>query len=157
MAGHGALCEAGWELQDLATRAWQLTFGGEDGKAKNPVALVVIMCIHHAMGLCMIIPMNIHHSSNPSYHEFVFLLQFAAFVALGAGNYGSSLDIETTSGLFQMKIVCTIVLLVMTYRLEPSGTKPSSTHTCTLILLVMTSKSVSTWHESITHVTTEGV
>jgi len=115
MAGHGALCEAGWELQDLAVRAWQLSFGGEDGKAKNPVALVIIMCIHHAMGLCMIIPMNIYHFSNASYHEFVFLLQFAAAVAMSAGNYGSTLDIETASGLFQMKISCTVTLLVMTY------------------------------------------
>lgn len=76
----------------------QILFGGEAGRAKNPAALMTIMCIHHAMGLCMVIPMNMYFNNNSHYHEFVFLLQFAAFFALGLSNYGYTLDITTVSG-----------------------------------------------------------
>ena len=56
LANHGALCEVGWELQDVATRAYQVLFGGASGKAKNPLPLLIIIAIHHSMGLAMAIP-----------------------------------------------------------------------------------------------------
>ena len=49
MARHGALCEGGFELQDVVVRAWQIIAGGKEGRAMNPAALVMIMTIHHAM------------------------------------------------------------------------------------------------------------
>lgn len=64
----------------------------------------------------MIIPMNLHYGSNASYHEFVFLLQFAAFVAMLSSAVGSSLDVSTPAGLFQMRLSVTITLVVMTWR-----------------------------------------
>lgn len=112
MACHGALCEAGWELQDMIERIYQLIFGGAAGRAKNPTPLLVLLSVHHAMGLSMVIPMNIFYGSNPYYHEFVFLLQGAAFVALASQNYGFTLDVKTASGLKQMKMCVTITLLV---------------------------------------------
>jgi hypothetical protein len=115
LACHGALFEAGWEFQDLASRFVQIVFGGKEGKAKNPPPLLIIVCIHHAMGLCMTIPMNIYFYDNTSYHEFVFLLQFAGFVALALTNYGYTLDIATADGLKRMKIVVSVTWVVMTY------------------------------------------
>ena len=69
LAGHGAMCEVGWELQDVVVRAYQLVFGGSGGKAKNPTPLLVILAIHHSMGLGMAIPMNLSFASEPYYHE----------------------------------------------------------------------------------------
>lgn len=115
LACHGALCEAGWELQDSLVRAHQVAFEGEDGKKKNPPPLMAIMAIHHAMGLSMCIPMNIYLRDNAYYHEFVFLLQFAACVALATQNYGFTLDVNTEKGLVQMKICTTITFVVMAW------------------------------------------
>ena len=78
----GALCETGWEVQDGLERIYQLTFEGKEGKAKNPPALCILMCFHHAMGLSMVIPMNLKYRDNRYYHELVFLLEFAAFIAM---------------------------------------------------------------------------
>lgn len=102
-ARHGGLCEAGWELQDAFERAYQILFGTEQEKAKNPLPLVLFMAFHHAMGLSMVIPMNLYYPDNAYYHEFIFLLQGAAFAACVAQNYGYSLDVKTASGLFRMK------------------------------------------------------
>merc|ERR1712217_782637 len=60
LACHGGLCEAGWELQDGLNRAYEVTFGGSEGKKKNTPALCLIMALHHVMGISMVIPMNIY-------------------------------------------------------------------------------------------------
>merc|ERR1719476_215189 len=60
-ACHGGLCEASWELQDAATRIHQVLFQGEEGKAKNPVPLRVVLFMHHLMGMSMVIPNNVLH------------------------------------------------------------------------------------------------
>jgi len=113
LACHGGLCEAGWELQDAVTRAHAVLFGDEKAKAMNPTPLLIILCLHHAMGLSMVIPMNILYRDNPYYHEFVFLLQAAAFFAMAFQNYGFTLDVKTASGLKQMKVCVTCTVAVM--------------------------------------------
>lgn len=113
MACHGALCEAGWELQDACERLYQVAFGGEAGKAKNPPALLTILGLHHSMGLSMVIPMNMVYGDNRHYHEFVLLLQGAAFVAMLSQNYGFTLDVWSVSGLRQMKACVTVTLVTM--------------------------------------------
>lgn len=115
LACHGALCEAGWEIQDTVTRIYQLLFTGEDGKKNNPIPLLVILFFHHFMGLMMVIPMNLVGRDNKYYHEGVFLLQFAALVAMGLQQYGYTLNIETTSGLIMMKINVTVCFIIMWY------------------------------------------
>jgi hypothetical protein len=113
LARHGALCEAGWELQDGLYRIYQVLFGGEEGKAMNPVPLRVIIFIHHAMGMSLVVPMNIYYSDNYWYFYLVLLLQLAAFVAMFIQNYGFTLDITTQKGLCQMKVAVTVVFVVM--------------------------------------------
>jgi hypothetical protein len=110
---HGALCEAGWEFQDILQRAWQVKFGGEDGKAKNPSSLLAAVALHHALGLCMVIPMNLAYGGHPCYHELVFLLQGAAFFALLMQNYGFTLDVHTSAGLHQMRLGAISVFAVL--------------------------------------------
>jgi len=113
LACHGALCEAGWEFQDVCERLYQLMFEGESGKKKNPTPLLVILCLHHTMGLSMVVPMNMYYGSNTYYHEFVFLLQGAAFIACLSQNYGYTLNCKTSSGLTQMKVCVSITLVTM--------------------------------------------
>lgn len=115
LAAHGALCEVGWEFQDVIVRAYQVIFGGAAGKAMNPTPLLVIMGIHHSMGLGMAIPMNLSFGAEPFYHEMVFLLQFAAAFALITQNYGYTLDTKTASGLLRMKVAVTLTLAVLVY------------------------------------------
>ena len=40
LACHGALSETGWEIQDLATRVHRIVLGGEEGRRRNPPALL---------------------------------------------------------------------------------------------------------------------
>jgi hypothetical protein len=67
------------------------------------------------MGLGMVIPMNILYGSNVFYHEFVFLLQGAAFVALLTQNYGYTLDVHTRIGLAQMRACVSATFATMLY------------------------------------------
>jgi hypothetical protein len=115
MACHGGLSEAGWELMDLAKRAHEIKFGGQEGKDRNPTSLVIVMVVHHAMGLSMVIPMNIYYRQYSYYHEIIFLLQFAAFFALMFQHYGHTLDTKTEKGLCAMKYISAVTLLVMLY------------------------------------------
>lgn len=111
MACQAALCEAGFELQDLATMFCQCTCGGEDGRNKYPPKMVIMFGLHHFMALSMVIPMNILYHDSACYHEFVFLLQFASTVAAAFQSFGYTLDVKTEKGLAQMKIsvACTWV------------------------------------------------
>lgn len=108
LACHGALCEAGWELQDILTRSCSLVLEGESAKSKNPPSLLLILMLHHAMGLIMVIPMNLHYGQEALYHEMVFLLQFAGAFAGFAQQYGYTLDVSSSCGLQQMRLSCLV-------------------------------------------------
>jgi hypothetical protein len=116
MACHGALCEAGWELQDSLARAFALAFGGAEGRSRSPAALLVVLALHHSMGLGMVLPMNVTYPDNLLYHEAIFLMQGAAFAAMAAQFYGFTLDVSTKSGLRQMQACagCTMLVLLWT-------------------------------------------
>merc|ERR1712187_162434 len=62
----------------------------------------------HAMGLLMVIPMNLFYHDNKYYHEFVFLLQAAAFVAMMLQSYGYTLNVQTEEGLSKMRVTVII-------------------------------------------------
>jgi len=113
LASHGVFCEVGWEVQDLVVRFYQVTLGGEIGRQKNPKEIFLFSLVHHTMSLSMSIPMNMMYGSNPYYREFVFLLHAAAFCALGSQSYGFALDVNTSSGLMQMKACVTLTLVTI--------------------------------------------
>jgi len=115
LACHGGLCEAGWELQDCIVRTYQIIFGGEAGRAKNPVAIVVLLLMHHAMGMGMVLPMNMAYRDSADYHEFVALLQLAAFFVIFLSNYGYTLDVKMSSGLKQMRACASITFAIILY------------------------------------------
>jgi len=113
-AGHAALCEVGWEVQDVITRAYQIIFEGKAGKAKNPVPFLIILAIHHAMGLGLAVPMNMSQfNREPAFHEMIFLLQLAAAVAMGAQQYGYTLNVRSAEGLKSMKATVTLVFVTV--------------------------------------------
>jgi hypothetical protein len=113
LARHGALCEMGWELQDLLVRGWQCAFGGAEGRARNPAGLLLILGLHHCMGCSLVLPMNLYYPRNSYVHEAICLLQGAAAVALLMQNYGYTLDTSTRAGLFRMKLSVSFVWLAV--------------------------------------------
>jgi len=115
MACHGALCEAGWELQDIISRLHQRSFQGVQGRKMNPLPLLAVVAVHHAMGQAMVVPMNLLYHDSPDYHEFVFLLQAAAFVAMMLQSYGYTLNVQTNEGLLQMRVSITISWMTILY------------------------------------------
>ena len=136
LARHGAMCELGWEVQDTFIRVCQILFGGAAGRAMNPTPLLVILAIHHCTAMGMVMPMNMYYGDSTLYHEMVFLLEGAAFVAMGLQNFGRAapnepqqrraaplqravslrrytLNVKSAWGLLQMKFAVTTVLLTM--------------------------------------------
>lgn len=114
LARHGALFEAAFELSDVLTRAYQILFTS-DGWSKNPRSVLTILAIHHTCGLSSVVPMNLFFGDSRLYHEAVFLLQGAAGIALGAQAYGYTINIKTNTGIFQMKLLTSLVMAVMLY------------------------------------------
>ena len=116
LAAHGALCEAGWELQDMVRILRDLTLGGEEGRANNPTVAVVFMTLHHSVGLALVVPMNAsRYHSSALYHEGVFMLQLAAAIAGLMQQYGFSLDVSTRGGLLRMKVSVCLVFTVVAW------------------------------------------
>lgn len=115
LARHGALCEVGWEVSDTLTRISQMLFGGEAGRAKNPVAVLVMLLMHHSCAQCMVMPLNLYYPDNVYYHEGIFLLQGCSIGAMALQQYGYTLDIKTPEGLTKMKIATAASLGLMTW------------------------------------------
>lgn len=115
MARQGGLCEVGWEISDTLQRIYQRTCGGEEGRAKNPAALLAMFFMHHSCAQSMVLPLNIFYPENPYYHEGIFLLQGAAIGAFALQQYGFTLDVTTAAGLRQMKMTSGACLGIMTW------------------------------------------
>jgi len=71
----------------------------------NTAPFLTVLGIHHALGLFMVLPMNLFYPQNPYYHELVFLLLFAAASGLGVQQFSFTLNIKTTRGLVTMVVV----------------------------------------------------
>merc|ERR1719443_1213451 len=67
------------------------------------------------MGLSMVIPMNLLYHDDKDYHEFVFLLQAAAFAAMMLQSYGYTLNVKTKKGLFTMRGTIIISWVIILY------------------------------------------
>lgn len=112
MAKQGAMCEAGWELSDGLIRGYQKFIQGRHDL--QPKALCILMAVHHTLGLTMVVPMCTYYGGHPLFHETVFLLQFAAGVALTLQQFGFMLNIaENSADLFKMKIYVLITFVCM--------------------------------------------
>jgi hypothetical protein len=99
LARHGALCEAGWEMQDVVTNILPriISTGAVNGTDR-------IMLIHHTLGLTMALPMNLFYGDNVTYHSLVFAIQFAACFGLAPQFYGFTCDQATYVGMLQCKV-----------------------------------------------------
>ena len=112
LARHGALMEAGWELQDFARRAWMMRFDCDSSRRLNPPGATAFIAIHHAMGQLMVVPMNLYYGSNSSYHELVFLLQSGAAFAGLVQQFGYTLNLTEARDLRQMQVCSSVTWLV---------------------------------------------
>jgi hypothetical protein len=113
LAVQGCLCEAGWELMDVLTRAWDVAFGGEAGRRRNPRSLVMVLAFHHSMSLLMSVPVALYYRDVSAVHEATFLLQGAAFVASLAQSWAYTLDLKSREGMVRMRGVSAVVLATM--------------------------------------------
>lgn len=102
LARHGILLEVAWECADTVERAYQILFKGKEGKQQNPTSFLVITACHHAMGMGLAIPMNIHFQDCVPYFELTLLMQFAAAVAVLIQEYSITLDVGKPHELAQM-------------------------------------------------------
>lgn len=116
MALHGALFEVGWELQDAVQRLWDISpLGTPEGKAANPPSFLRFMFMHHALGLSLVVPLNVFCRTSVLVHEGVFLLQGAAFVAMCMQQLGYTLDMGSRAGVQSMRLITLVVFLIMFY------------------------------------------
>ena len=104
LACHGALCEAGYELGDVLTRVYAFITDKTKARQVNPPSLLIIMMIHHTMGLSMVLPMNLWYPDLYWYHEATFLLQGAAAAALWLQSFGYTLDVKKRHELLQLRL-----------------------------------------------------
>lgn len=126
MARYGGLLECGWEVQDSLQRAFQLLFCGKEVNERNAPVILILCTLHHLLGLLMVIPMNVYFGDSSEYHELVFLLQGAAFVAQYAQMWGYLLDVtKSRKELLKLKIsiIFAWVMIVYSrlYRFIPVG------------------------------------
>ena len=108
MACHGSLSELGCELEGMLLAIYEVTFGGEKGRKKNPMTLWIALIIHHTCSICLVVPLNIYYRNNVYYHEMYMWLQYATFLAFAIQQYGYTLDITAWHSLTQMKIFVSI-------------------------------------------------
>lgn len=102
LARHGALVEVAWEIGDVCQRAYELLFGGQVGKDRNPPSILALLAIHHSMSIALVIPMNITYPHLLPYFELVFILQFVAALAILIGQYSMTLAVDKPFELAQM-------------------------------------------------------
>jgi len=81
--------------------------GGEKGRSLQPPTVLAFCLLHHLAALTLAIPMNIYFSDSYDYAVLIFLLQFAAGVALLISQYVVTLDVKIGWELLQMRVLCT--------------------------------------------------
>jgi hypothetical protein len=113
LAVQGSLCEAGWEVMDVLTRAWDVVYGGEAGRRRNPRSLLMVLALHHSMSLLMAVPVALYYRDVSAMHEATFLLQGAAFVASLAQSWAYALDLKSRAGAVRMRGVAAFTLATL--------------------------------------------
>jgi hypothetical protein len=107
--------QAGWEIEDFLFRIF-CVLTKPNGSQLNPMNLFLVLGIHHFLTLLLVIPMNLSpYREDPFYHELVLLFQLAAAVAMIFQQYGFTLDLATTKGLWIMILNVTVVWLTVMY------------------------------------------
>jgi len=113
MACHGGLSEIGYEVEDMMVRFYEVLFGGEKGRRKNPSCVIFGLLAHHSAACCLVVPFNIFYRDNTYIHEAICCLQLAAFAAFYLQQYGYTLDVKKQEELTKMKISITLSLIII--------------------------------------------
>ena len=113
MACHGGLSEIGYEVEDMMVRFYEVIFGGEKGRRKNPPTVIFGLLSHHSAACCLVIPCNIFYRDNTFVHEAICLLQLAAFGAFYLQQYGYTLNVKIQEELTKMKMSVALSLAVI--------------------------------------------
>ena len=113
MACHGGLSEIGYEIEDIMVRLYEILYGGEKGRRKNPSSVLFGLFAHHSAACCLVVPCNIFYRDNSYIHEAICCLQLAAFGAFYLQQYGYTLDVKKQHELTKMKISITLSLVVI--------------------------------------------
>ena len=115
MACHGGISEIGYEVSDMMVRFYEIIFGAEKGRRKNPPSVIFGLVAHHSAACCLVLPMNIYYRDNTYFHEAVCSLQLAAFTAFYLQQYGFTLNVKRQEGLTKMKISISMSLAIIVW------------------------------------------
>jgi len=112
---HAAITEIAYELQDYIEMLYARHFKPE-GPALYPQKVVIFTTLHHFMGCCLALPMNMYYSEDRYYGMLIFLLEFAAGFTMLATTYGYTLDVSRRVELLQMRTLNVVIfsLLILT-------------------------------------------
>lgn len=113
LARHGALCEAGWELQDGLERMYTVLVK-KDWSMNHPEYLKMVAS-HHAMGLSIVIPMNMFYGDFILYHKGIFFMQGVAAAAMTFQYYAFTLNLNKRSDMIQMRTIVIANLVALVY------------------------------------------
>lgn len=97
----GAIWEVGWEITDVGDRLFQRCCL-EKGAQLQPLGMLVFIFFHHALALCMVIPMNLYFPMSSAYFQLVCLLMFTAWIPGWIDSYSETLDVTQPAELRQM-------------------------------------------------------
>merc|ERR1719356_1173981 len=91
---HASLGELGHELDEVRGWIWDSIFKPEFFKLKNPLPLIICMCVHHVMGFTMTIPLNMFHPTNYYYAFGLFQLHFCTAIGFMVQVYSWTISLE---------------------------------------------------------------
>jgi hypothetical protein len=113
MGRHGALHECGHEIMDTLRIVYKIAFGTPEEKKVFKGAFSVVLMMHHTLGLCMIIPMNVYYGDQYWYLYCACILQFVAAVAMFLQQWGYTINAKTHLTTLQLNV--TVSFLIMVY------------------------------------------
>jgi len=109
----GILSEVGWEISDFITWIYKRYYT-ENGKTKVPLAVLVVLGLHHSLSSFLGIPMILNYRDFKTLHLLCFELQAASAVALFVQEFTKLLDVTIPRQLrlFQAMTGFALVLMV---------------------------------------------
>ena len=104
----GALSEVAYDAWDIARVLYKHCVQGNLPGGRQAL---VFMLLHHQLSIALVLPMNVHYSTNRAYLHSVFNLMGAGGFALFVSHAGQMLDLRTRRDLLAMRALSTACLL----------------------------------------------
>ena len=110
----GTLSDVGFDIYDSIKSSLR-TFVPNHSSPLPVDFWVVIVALHHTLALSLVLPMNTRYIQLEAYHQTVTSLLLAASLCYTAGCYKFTLDVKSSVGFLQYKLIVVFQLLVILY------------------------------------------